>query len=90
MKFPLTQWSYSHPGGMSTGSRVGLGARQGLRMEAQVLQNPGPWPPNKLCVHGVEMGSTERLGMVGLGGEVLSDPLMTLPSSPLFPPTCPL
>lgn len=65
MKFPLTQWSYSHPGGMSTGSRVGVGARQGLRMEAQVLQNPGPWPPNKLCVHGVELGVHRKAGYGG-------------------------
>lgn len=62
---------------------MGVGAGQGLRLEAQVLQASGPWPPNKLCAMGWSWGSRERLGMVGLGGEVLSDPLMTLPS-PLY------
>lgn len=52
MKFPLTQWSHSHPKGLSTGSRVGVGAGQGLRLEAQVLQASGPWPPSKLCPWG--------------------------------------
>lgn len=65
MKFPLTQWSHSHPRGLSTGSRVGVGAGQGLRLEAQVLQVSGPWPPNKLCAHGVELGVQRKAGYGG-------------------------
>lgn len=54
-KVPPQSWSFS------VGSWVGLGAGQGLRLEAQGragrgLQNPGPWPPSQLCAHGVGLG----------------------------------
>lgn len=54
-KIPAAIWSFCE------GSGVGFGAGQGLRLEAQGtagrgLQDPGPWPPNKLCAHGVGLG----------------------------------
>lgn len=65
MKFPLTQWSHSHPKGLSTGSRVGVEAGQGLRLEAQVLQASGPWSSQQAVCHGVELGVQRKAGYGG-------------------------